>query len=472
MAPTTRSQSNPISDEAGNHPGGPPGSSQTTSPVQSADPRVIQLEEEVRELQGMVRSVIDILRERLPPAPAATLPLASNVPPLQEQTLETTPVPRPLHLERPDPRTRRETTIFSERQWTPDPRPGTGDSARRVTTGPLAYQDRHAPHLMSPSPPVLPPSEARPIRIKTEKPDRFTGKEPSKLRQFLTRMDMMFKVDVASFGPVNLNREINKVYVAISFLDETAFDWAQDQLERVPTPHFLSDWELFKTALVDCFGEPDEAEKAAQELQALRQVGRFTSVMAYTVEFNRLAYRAKWSGQAAIHMYRSGLSERIKDALALFDGDLSDLRSLQHFAFRQDVRLTERETQLRSQRNTVRNLDARKTSLLSKTRAPEHRTPPPVHAADKARVGNGGSSNANGRPDERRAKNGDKPSLACFSCGGPHLRRNCPLGGHSGQLNALEEGVEEVEREEDQDGNSESESSEDNEDLDALPEKE
>ena len=87
------------------------------------------------------------------------------------------------------------------------------------------------------------------------KPDKFTGKDPHKLRPFITACIMVFDNKPHKFWS-----DRQWVSYAASFLSKIALLWWQPNLMADPEPPIRSDWAEFISELDKLFGEPDLAQ--------------------------------------------------------------------------------------------------------------------------------------------------------------------------------------------------------------------
>ncbi len=96
------------------------------------------------------------------------------------------------------------------------------------------------------------------------KPNKFTGKDPRKLRPFITACIMVF-----DNKPQKFRNDRQRVSYAASFLSEIALLWWQPNLMAYPEPPIRSDWAEFIAELDKLFGEPDLTQSSERALRAL-----------------------------------------------------------------------------------------------------------------------------------------------------------------------------------------------------------
>jgi hypothetical protein len=153
-------------------------------------------------------------------------------------------------------------------------------------------------------------------------PDTFGGQR-SEVKRFLLQCDLYLELREADF-----DNETDKVYFAVALLRGPAADWAEpftrDRLDRdapnqrPETRIMFSDFDAFKQALVNMFGDIGEDRRAAAELLALKQT---TTVVAYAAKFQQLQAKARWDDRAAVDHFYSGLNDRIKDQMSMSGQD-------------------------------------------------------------------------------------------------------------------------------------------------------
>ena len=92
-------------------------------------------------------------------------------------------------------------------------------------------------------------------------PERFDG-DKKKLRGFLNQIELAFTLTPTKY-PTN---SIKVAFVG-SLLTGRALSWFNPMFEKKQNfGHLLDDWEAFKTALMDTFGDPDRVRAAKHKL--------------------------------------------------------------------------------------------------------------------------------------------------------------------------------------------------------------
>src|SRR5882724_2039873 len=99
----------------------------------------------------------------------------------------------------------------------------------------------------------------------TAKPDKFTGREPSKLRPFIVSCVMAFDSRPRKFAT-----DRQQVSYAASYLSDIAMMWWQLILVAFPEPSIRNDWGEFVDQLNTVSGQPDLAQASERALRALK----------------------------------------------------------------------------------------------------------------------------------------------------------------------------------------------------------
>ena len=161
-------------------------------------------------------------------------------------------------------------------------------------------------------------------------PDRFSGGRD----QFVTFREackLFFRLRPRSSGG-----EEQRVGIVISLLQGDPQAWAFSLPSDSPA---LRSVEEFFEALGLVYDDPDRVSLAESKLRRLRQENR--SAELYCSEFRRWATNTLWNDSALRSQFCQGLSEKLKDALAVYEvpGSLEAAMSL---SIRIDRRLRER----------------------------------------------------------------------------------------------------------------------------------
>jgi hypothetical protein len=128
---------------------------------------------------------------------------------------------------------------------------------------------------------------------KVRNPDTFSGQQVE-FKKFLLQYDLYLELRKKDF-----DNKTDKVYFAMALLQGAAADWTEpytrQRLDKAATEQSLetrtmfADFDIFKQAIVNMFGDPAEDRRAAGELILLQQTG---SVIGYTAKFQQLYTKA------------------------------------------------------------------------------------------------------------------------------------------------------------------------------------
>ena len=153
--------------------------------------------------------------------------------------------------------------------------------------------------------------------IEVAKPDKFTGTDRTKCRNFLIDCETHF------LGHPNkyFRHETKKILFAASYLGGPAKNWWGGYLEILNedpdnAPDWLQDWVLFKEELIRNWGVSNESDQAETKLPYLKMKDseRFAD---YKTRFDELAKLTRaFDDNALASFFYRGLQSRIKDAMA------------------------------------------------------------------------------------------------------------------------------------------------------------
>ncbi|KAK7887257.1 hypothetical protein WMY93_026878 [Mugilogobius chulae] len=175
-------------------------------------------------------------------------------------------------------------------------------------------------------PPTLQPREAH-----VPDPQHYSG-DMGKCGGFLLQCALVF-----SQKPTTYATSASKIAFIMGLLQGKALDWAAATWEN--NPLIRDNFEMFKAELKKVFDHPVQGKEASKRLLTVNQGSR--SVADYSVEFRTLAAEANWDDMALQTVFVNGLTEQLKDELALKD-ESDSLDSLISTAIRIDNRLRER----------------------------------------------------------------------------------------------------------------------------------
>ena len=170
---------------------------------------------------------------------------------------------------------------------------------------------------------------------KTADPDKYNGRNPDKLTQFILQCELAFRG-----RPMTFPTEERKVTWATSFLQDIALRSVQILMKQ-PDAEELKTWDAFVAYLKASFGDPDARGTARRKLDALVQTG---TAADYFVRFRELIAEVGYTDKVAIlDKAINGLSEELQDEIARSGRDFDDLNELSSFIVRLDNRLQTRQ---------------------------------------------------------------------------------------------------------------------------------
>lgn len=182
------------------------------------------------------------------------------------------------------------------------------------------------PASAQPQPPLPQPRETH-----VPDPEHYTG-DMGKCGGFLLQCSLVF-----TQKPVTYASDSSKVAFIMGLLKGRALDWAAAKWQN--NPEIRNNFSAFEEELRRVFDHPVQGREASKRLLTLHQGNR--SVADYSVEFRTLAAETGWDDLALQSVFLNGLSEQLKDELALKD-DSDNLDSMISTAIKMDNRLRER----------------------------------------------------------------------------------------------------------------------------------
>ena len=199
--------------------------------------------------------------------------------------------------------------------------------------------------------PVSPPASAAPAPVTPASlpcephipiPAGYAG-DLGTCAQFLHQCSLVFNQQPATYFS-----DQSKIAFVMSLLVDRAASWALAISNN--NPLLCSDFQGFSVEMKRVFDHPVKGREAAIQLLSLRQSS--DSVAQFSVNFRILAADSGWDQAALKAVFLKGLSEEIKDELAVRD-ETKDLDELIELAIRLDNRLRERRRE-RSVRQRAR----------------------------------------------------------------------------------------------------------------------
>ena len=241
-------------------------------------------------------------------------------------------------------------------------------------------------------------------------PEPYSG-DPLKCKPFIMQCSL-----VLGQKPLTYSSEESRIQYIIGLLRGRALDWATALWEG--SPGLFSSCSEFVGEFKKVFDHSVQTREAASQLLSLRQGSR--SVADYSIDFRVLAASSGWNDFALRGAFFKGLSEQLKDELAVRD-ETATLDSLISLAVKLDNRLRERRREKGNQPPVNRSLPP-----LTGFRPPEPFTPrqppqvfktPPEH--EPMQLGRTRLT-----PEERFKRMSSKECLYCGQKG--HFIASCP----------------------------------------------
>jgi hypothetical protein len=184
------------------------------------------------------------------------------------------------------------------------------------------------------------------------KPERYAGTIGATARSFLANFAlwanvqgerMNTRIPATATAPESWAADSNLwIASAMSFLTGDAATWALPYQEALTKgDHPFADWSAFVAAFEARFiGRTQEADARRAMAQLVQGNG---SVAKYQARFDNLAPLTRYSDVDLWERYREGLSDEVKDVLAISDRDVSNLAKLKEGVLAVDKRMRERK---------------------------------------------------------------------------------------------------------------------------------
>lgn len=187
-------------------------------------------------------------------------------------------------------------------------------------------------------------SDSRPSTTETEPRndldvEKFNGRNRSKTRGFLQQCEAAFIYREQYYAS-----DKNKVTFVGSRLTDHALSWYMNVLRN---DTLLNNWQSFLDSFLSQFGDPDEKNTAARQLERIR-MGPNEDALSYITRFRELRSILNWPDEPLLRPFRLGLSERILNDMAYNRVQPQTLEELMECAREADSRHREYDADRRS----------------------------------------------------------------------------------------------------------------------------
>ena len=147
---------------------------------------------------------------------------------------------------------------------------------------------------------------------KANKPKNFDGSK-DKTDIFLNQLHLYF----ASL-PQYFDDDYQKIIFALSYMNEgIAGEWARLKVEEMESTHWtnvFSDYTIFRTSILDHFGDSDRVSTAQHKLEMLYQGSQTAD--QYILDFERYQTISGYNDSALIRLFERGLNFGLADKIA------------------------------------------------------------------------------------------------------------------------------------------------------------
>ncbi|MEE6523110.1 hypothetical protein FKM82_021845 [Ascaphus truei] len=252
----------------------------------------------------------------------------------------------------------------------------------------------------------------RPSELRIPTPKAYAG-DPLACRGFLNQCEIQFEISPSLFPTGR-----TKVAYVYSLLTGDALAWASPIWElRAET---TQDYQLFRQEFQQVFDIPARRDTAAASLVQLSQGRR--SVAKYALEFRTVAAETHWNHEALIAVFWQGLSDSIKDELAVQPRP-QGLEELIAICIRVDQRLQQRRHE--RQRPRIFSSDP----ILPRSFPAIH---PVLDTVEPMQIASQEFRNTDRTADRTHDRTAERARRRneglCYYCGSPeHTVRFCPL---------------------------------------------
>lgn len=161
-----------------------------------------------------------------------------------------------------------------------------------------------------------PPDSDSHKSFKPRDPEKFSGKDRSKLPEFIAQCRIVYLSQ-----PRKFTSDTAKILFMGSFLESPALDWfssifMKERPAGEELPPFCTEFSAFTSKLETLFGEPDRQHRAEEELRNLRMKDNHR-VTRYITDFDRLNYQLPdWTDRPLADTFYRGLAPRLKMSIS------------------------------------------------------------------------------------------------------------------------------------------------------------
>lgn len=161
---------------------------------------------------------------------------------------------------------------------------------------------------------------SKPKRAEIKAPDVFDGSEPTAALTFLNECALVFRaraedystgISRVNYAALHLRGAAQLWFISFLNNPSSSIDTDSDNAE----PSITDDWDAFRTALTETFGEADPTSVAESKLTSLGMANHH-HVSRYAADFAALVSQTTWDDSSRRAQFYKGLAPRIKDALS------------------------------------------------------------------------------------------------------------------------------------------------------------
>ena len=254
-------------------------------------------------------------------------------------------------------------------------------------------------------------------QMKLDAPPRYGGGRRPGVRVWLSHMERYMRL--MKYPPEDW---LDVVAMRVEGAASSWMNAALVAIERNQRPRFL-DWADFSAALIAAFEPVTELEEARKALRALRQTGK---VATYIQKFQELQCRLPgMTEEEAFSSFMSGLNAHLQEHVGAHV--LGDLEAAKRMALRMEMYRgtaeTSRSTQQKSQGGQKGH--KQKGTVHSVEAQAQPAGPSQVNAVQSQ--GQQKRGKGKGKKGKRQEQEASQRQSRCFSCGGDHAFRQCPI---------------------------------------------